>query len=384
MKEITEIIQSFDEAQKQGRQTALATVVHVDGSSYRQPGARMLVTDEGKLTGAISGGCLEGDALRQALLVMAEQKTKLITYDTTDEDDVNFGVGLGCNGIIHILLEPIDPSKPDNPIQLFKSILNQRQKAVVVTLFSLKDRWGAQPGTCLLHSEQETIKRNTPGEKLYDILLADTKKAFDRKESATKTYVSENNQYTAFIELINPPVSLVIIGAGNDVKPLVQIAGVLGWETTLADGRTNYAKAERFPTAKKVILAKPDKVLSQLVVDDRTVFVLMTHNYNYDMAMLRQLVKEKINYIGILGPRKKTDRMLHELKEEGITLNDEQLSVIYGPVGFDIGAEASEEIALSIAAEIKAVLAGRGGQSLKNNMVNIHSRSLQTIEEVKL
>ncbi len=110
MKEIRDIIQAYKQAQAEGRQTALATVVHVEGSSYRRPGARMLVTDEGQLTGAISGGCLEGDALRKALLVMKEKRSMLVTYDTMDEDDAKFGVGLGCNGIIQVLIEPIDAS----------------------------------------------------------------------------------------------------------------------------------------------------------------------------------------------------------------------------------------------------------------------------------
>src|SRR3990170_538563 len=127
-KEISDVLNAFKEAAGQGRQTALATVVHVEGSSYRRPGARMLITDDGKLTGAISGGCLEGDALRKAQLVMMQQKPMLVTYDTTAEDDAKLGVGLGCNGIIHILIEPIDPASPDNPIRFLQRILSQRQK----------------------------------------------------------------------------------------------------------------------------------------------------------------------------------------------------------------------------------------------------------------
>src|SRR5688500_8385204 len=109
-KEIENIITAFEEAKKQRRQTALATVVHVEGSSYRRPGARMLVEDNGRLTGAISGGCLEGDALRKALLAITQKQNKLVTYNTLDDDDVQFGVQLGCNGIVHILFEPIDAS----------------------------------------------------------------------------------------------------------------------------------------------------------------------------------------------------------------------------------------------------------------------------------
>src|ERR1700761_3056618 len=118
MKEIREIIRAFDVAQSEGKRSALATVVHVEGSSYRRPGARMLVTEDGQLTGAISGGCLEGDALRKALFAINQQENKLVTYDTTDEDDVQFGVQLGCNGIVQILFEPIDEEKTNHPLRL--------------------------------------------------------------------------------------------------------------------------------------------------------------------------------------------------------------------------------------------------------------------------
>src|SRR5688500_6825119 len=170
MKEIKDIIRSFDEAQKQDRQTALATVVHLDGSSYRRPGARMLITDEGQLTGAISGGCLEGDALRKALLVMSQQRPMLVTYDTMDEDDAKFGIGLGCNGIIQVLIEPINPAEANNPVDLLKIVAKKREKAVLVTLVSLENKKDTQPGTCLLLKENKQTARNTP---LKDILVKD-------------------------------------------------------------------------------------------------------------------------------------------------------------------------------------------------------------------
>src|SRR6187431_2928393 len=130
MKEIRDIIKAFDEAQKLGKKTALATVVHVEGSSYRRPGARMLVTEDGQLTGAISGGCLEGDALRKALLSIHQQQNKLVTYDTTHEDDLQFGIQLGCNGIVDILFEPIISDHPFNPIHLLQELISERRNAV--------------------------------------------------------------------------------------------------------------------------------------------------------------------------------------------------------------------------------------------------------------
>src|SRR6187549_1616003 len=157
MKEIRDIIKAFNEAQKLGKQTALATVVHVEGSSYRRPGARMLIEDDGQLTGAISGGCLEGDALRKALLVMTEKRSRLVKYDTMDDDDAKFGVGLGCNGIIQVLIEPIIPGEKNNPIQLLEIVAAKRKKAVLVTLFSLERKKDPQQGTCFLLEESGDI-----------------------------------------------------------------------------------------------------------------------------------------------------------------------------------------------------------------------------------
>src|SRR5436190_2655855 len=382
MKEIRDIIKAYDEAHKLGKQTALATVVHVEGSSYRRPGARMLIEDDGQLTGAISGGCLEGDALRKALLVMNEKRSKLVTYDTMDDDDAKFGVGLGCNGIIQVLIEPIDETNPNNPLKFLKTINEKRQQSVLVTLFSLQNKKDPQYGTCLLIKEDKTIVNTTP--VLKDVLIHDAEEVMINQVSSFKNYISNDHDLTAFIEVIKPPVSIIIIGAGNDVMPVVNMAEILGWETTVVDGRANYAKQERFASACQVLVSKPENVLEQIAIDEHTVFLLMTHNYNYDMAMLRQLLQKNVQYIGMLGPKKKRERMLNELKEEGSNFTEQQLSVLHSPVGLDIGAETSEEIALSILAEIKAMFANKDVQSLRKIKEVIHARSATIIEEVKL
>jgi xanthine dehydrogenase accessory factor len=382
MKEIRDIIRAYGEAIKVGKQTALATVVHVEGSSYRRPGARMLIEDDGQLTGAISGGCLEGDALRKALLVMSEKRSRLVTYDTMDDDDAKFGVGLGCNGIIQVLIEPIEEEDPNNPIQYLKAINEKRQKAVLTTLFSLLDKRDPQYGTCLLLKEDGIMIDHSP--VLKDVLVRDANEALINQVTSFKNYVSADHNVTAFIEVIKPPVSMIIIGAGNDVIPLVGMAEILGWETIVIDGRNNYAKKERFAASCQVLVSKPETALKQLTIDERTVFLLMTHNYNYDMAMLRQLLQMNVPYIGMLGPKKKKERILGELKDEGLTFTEEQLSVLHSPVGLDIGAETSEEIAVSILAEIKAFFANKDVQSLRKIDQVIHPRSATEIAEVKL
>lgn len=381
-KEIRNIIRACETAQLEGRQTALATVVHVEGSSYRRPGARMLIEENGQLTGAISGGCLEGDALRKALLVMTEKKSKLVTYDTMDDDDAKFGVGLGCNGIIQVLIEPIDAGNSNNPIQYLKWVNGKREKSVLVSLFSLLDKKDPQYGTCMLLKEDGHLMEHAPVMK--DVLLADVHVAMVNETTSFKNYISENQNLTAFIEMIKPPVSLIIIGAGNDVVPLVDMAEVLGWETMVIDGRANLAKKERFTGGCRVLVSKPEQALEQVTIDKQTAFLLMTHNYHYDMAILRRLLQMHVPYIGMLGPKKKRERMLDELKEERLLFSEQQLAVLHSPVGLDIGAETSEEIALSILAEIKAFFADKDVMSLRTIKEVIHPRSATAIEEVKL
>jgi xanthine dehydrogenase accessory factor len=371
MKEITDIVRAFDLAQSEGKRSALATVVHVEGSSYRRPGARMLVTEDGQLTGAISGGCLEGDALRKALYAINRQQNKLVTYDTTNDDDAQFGVQLGCNGIVHILFEPIDDTKDYHPIRLLREIIGERRDAVLLTLFSLT-RSAKQEGTCLLYREGKMQTALTG--QWQDCFMTDLKEAAGERLSRFREYMREKQVFNGFIEFLPPPPMLVIAGAGNDVLPLVDITYMLGWHTTVVDGRPHHATSRRFGKADRVLVAKPQEVLGQLTTDDQTLFLLMTHNYNYDLALLRDLITKGFQYIGILGPRKKLDRMLGELRQEGLRLSQEQLASIHSPVGLDIGAETAEEIAVSIVAEIKAFLSGRSGGALKYKQDTIHGR----------
>jgi xanthine dehydrogenase accessory factor len=379
-REINDILASFKEAQRHGRQTALATVVHVEGSSYRRPGARMLVEDNGKITGAISGGCLEGDALRKALLAINQRQNKLVTYNTLQQDEVEFGVQLGCNGIVHILFEPIDSNNEHNPIALLEKFQSEKKNAVVVTLFSLKNFHGQQAGTCVFFSETDFYSA-IEDKHLETEIKKDASQVLVNKSSLLKQYA--NGELNAFVELLEPPVSLIIVGAGNDALPLVDMATVLGWQITVADGRSTHANRQRFAKANSLIVAKPAEAAEQFVIDDRTVIVLMTHNYNYDLALMRLLFQKKCTYLGILGPKKRLDRLLTELEDEGIVIPDENRDMIFGPIGLDIGAETPEEIALSILAEIKTVIAGRHGSFLRERADEIHTRSAPVVDEIK-
>ena len=381
MKEISEIINAFDKAQSEGKMTALVTLVHVEGSSYRRPGARMLVTETGELTGAISGGCLEGDALNKALLAMHQQKNMLVTYDSTDEDDAVLGLGLGCSGIIQVLIQPVNNESENGPMQLLKKVTDSRRNNVLVTLFSLNDRKAEQPGTVIYKSNDEILYINAVDPSIKRIIEEDICTSYKNQLSSFRKYKTADIDITAYIEFVQPAVSLVIVGAGNDAEPVAAMASILGWHVTLVDdGRDKNTKKGRFAGTCHLMVVKPEEVLKNIMLDENTFFLLMTHNYNYDMAMLRELLPKKVRYIGVLGPRKKMDRMLAELETEGLRIMEQQLAALHSPVGLDIGAETPEEIALSMIAEIKAVMAGKQGNPLRNSNDVIHSRNATIIE----
>lgn len=374
MKEIKDIIAAYQAAVKINLRTALATVVHVEGSSYRRPGARMLVTENGNFTGAISGGCLEGDVLRKAQLAIHNGKNKLVTYDTSDEDDVEFGVQLGCNGIIHILFEPIVQKDINSPINILTQLLEDRNDAVILTLFNLGSKFADHPGTCLLLKKTYLgVGQDLDKAGNFKSLVA---KANDVLASRQSEF-AQLHGFDAFFEFIPPPVHLVIAGAGNDVIPLTTLAKSLGWQITILDGRYSHATINRFPLADNVHVIKPEEIAGTIHFDQQTVCVLMTHNYQYDLACMKVLIQQPVAYIGTLGPRKKLDLMLDEISSIGLLPPAELLNKIHGPVGIDIGAETSEEIAISIMAEILAVINRRNGTFLKDKNSGIHERETE-------
>ena len=374
MKEIREIINAYNKARKNEKRLALATLVHLNGSSYRRPGARMIVDEEGQLTGAISGGCLEGDALRKAVFCIHTQIPKLVVYDTSDEEDATIGIQLGCSGIIQVLFEPIDENDPLNPIELLKKAIHKRQNTVLVTLYAPQIKKGNTVGTSMLLEDSGEFHNNSSFQCVPETLMQDIKETLTIKKSSFKSYNLNDHTFNAFLSFISPPISLIIVGAGNDAIPLQSIAETLGWEVTIVDGRHTYAKIERFSSACQIIVSKPEKVLQQIPIDEKSVFVLMTHNYNYDYAILKALLGKNIPYIGALGPKKKLDNMITDLKAENIFLNERQKNILYGPVGLELGAETPAEIALSITAEIMSVMHNKKGGSLRNLLTEIHPR----------
>lgn len=380
MQEIISIIKAYQQAVAEGKKTALATVVHVEGSSYRRPGARMLITEDAEITGSISGGCLEGDAFRKALHVILSDKAMLVTYDTADEDDAKFGMGLGCQGVIQVLIEPLQGVRGQVIVDLLQKATASRQYASLVTFFSMIDKKAPQYGSCYLFTEKEETTGSLPVLS-KDVIEEEARQVIGQRRSSFKKYQIDQQEMIVFTELLQPSVSLIVVGAGNDVIPVVKMAEILGWQSTVLDGRPMYASRERFPMPScQVFHSKADQILERVQIDARTVFVLMSHNYNYDLAVLKVLLNHPTTYIGVLGPHKKMKMMMDELAENGIELTDMQKEAIHGPVGLHIGAETAEEIAVSIIAEIQAKLTFADTRPLKEKQDAIHRRADLVIE----
>jgi xanthine dehydrogenase accessory factor len=379
MKEQRAIVEAFGKIEFPLRKVALATVVRVRGSSYRSPGARMLITDDGKWVGSISGGCLEGDALRKARQVMIEKNPLTVTYDTREESNQNLGIGLGCNGVIDVLIEPVDPTDENNPIKLFENILSTREPLALATIFST----ALHAGEKLLVTSENEIKIPFSNPTLSNLVKKDLTKLFEINKSGAKEYIVEGNKFEVFIELIQPSVSLIIFGGGFDARPVSQLAKSLGWQVTVTDECVAHIAPLFFPDADKLSLCQRDFVDRDFDITPYTACVLMSHNYEYDRDVLKKLLKSPAPYIGILGPRKRFDKMLVEFGDSNIKLATEDLHRIHSPVGLDIGAETPDEIAVSIIAEIQGKFANRSGGFLKYRNAPIHQRDTQSDQVFK-
>lgn len=384
MRELDVIIKKYQELKAQGVRCILATVVHVEGSSYRRAGARMLVDEYGNITGAISGGCLEGDALRKALFALDRQENKLVTYNTSDEDDAVIGAQLGCNGIIQVLFETMDYTDSNNPCELLKTVAEQEVPTAISIVFDL-DKTQKQLGTILIADGKGAVAGKQIPDNLQKALLLKGTEVVEKENPCFGEVELDGDKLYVFVQMHQPPVKLVLVGAGNDAQILAQQADLLGWKVTVTDGRPTHANKERFVGSCQVIVTKPEETLKNINIDNRTCFVLMSHNYNYDLSVLKLLLgNPEVPYIGVLGPLKKYDRMLNELADEGFEVSKEDLAKIHAPVGLEIGAETPAEIGLSILAEIQSVLTNKGARPLKQKTEPIHDTTANQFQKISI
>lgn len=383
MKEQKAIVEAFGKTDLSLRKVALATVVQVRGSSYRSPGARMLISDDGKWVGSISGGCLEGDALRKARKVMADGKPLMVTYDTREDSNQNLGIGLGCNGVIDVLIEPLAGKTTYDPIALFEKIISFKEPVALATVFAGSSFLGEK----LLITPSEKAETSFSNEALNQVVLKDLSLVFETGKSEAKKYSLDGDTFEVFIELIQPTISLMIFGGGFDARPVSQLAKSMGWEVTVTDECVAHIAPVFFPTADNLSLCHREYIDRDFNITPFTACVLMSHNYEYDRDVLKKLVSSPTPYIGILGPRKRFDKMVEEFADEGLRLTTDDIHRIHSPIGLDIGAEAPDEIALSIISEIQGKFSNRSGGFLKYRNAPIHqrdSRNDQVFKQVYL
>jgi xanthine/CO dehydrogenase XdhC/CoxF family maturation factor len=385
MTEREAIIAAYQQAAKQNVRGALATVVRVEGSAYRRPGARMFVTENKVRTGVLSGGCLEGDVAERALKVIETGEPIVVTYDTTSDDDIVWGLGIGCRGVVQILIEPASDFRCAGLVHLFEDCGKTAQRGAVATVIRCEGNPGTEVGArALLHADGDS--RSEAG--FYRMfcgpeIVNDLRNAVRNGVSEVRRYQTESGTVEAFIEVIEPQLPLVIVGAGDDALPLVSLAKTLGWHTTVVDTRARPAIVERFAEADNVVLCRAEELCNRVRLTDRTAVVLMTHNYLNDLELLKSLLNMPLRYLGCLGPRHRTEQLLLEIPDEIAFLKQ-----LYAPAGLDIGADTPIEVAFSIVSEIKAVVAGREGGLLRNRKGPIHTAApraaIRTFESLKV
>lgn len=369
MKEIEKIIKRYHQIDWSKEKVALGTVVKVEGSAYRRIGARIFVSNNGQWTGGISGGCLEGDALKQAQIAIMKNQSSIVVYDTTEDDPHQIGVGLGCNGRIEVLFTPIDFEEENNQIRVLERIVNKRNSTILLQVLNIKN------GNQSLRGQFYTQDNFTDLAKAINVDIAaietNIESVFYKRKS--NVFVLENEKgerYEVLFEVIRPKIKLICIGDNYDVNALMGIVTEMGWDIHVA-GKVHKMSRTIYQAATKVYSLEAAKTIS---IDDYTAIVLMSHDYKTDLTLLKTYTNIDAPYIGLLGPKKRLLKMQDDFDKSGLNIDLDRLPHLYSPVGLDIGAETPEEIALSIIAEIVAVFRVRNGGFLKLREGSIHER----------
>ncbi|MGX2038915.1 XdhC family protein [Methylocaldum sp. MU1018] len=361
-KELQDILAALRDG---GKPRVLATVIEAKGSTYRRAGARLLILEDGSMVGGISGGCLEADICARSENIAAAGRPAVVTYDHTSDADLVFGLALGCNGVIRVLVEPLFGGAVPGYLQAVETGFESRRPvAVALAVGGMGERFwiGADDAV-----GGELVQSAYAGR-----IIDDARAILGSGRSELKTYGGDAGEFEVFVEGVQPPPALIIFGAGHDAMPLADLAKRLGWHVAVVDGRPAYIARERFPTADEVRLCRAEAVPDEIPLEQGGAAVVMNHNYHHDRAILAHLLRSPMAYIGMLGPRRRTQKMLEELAQDGSSFDETRLSRLHAPVGLDIGAETPEQVALSIIAEILAVSSDRSGAPLKYRAAPIH------------
>jgi xanthine dehydrogenase accessory factor len=360
VKEITDILTVYKSLANTGTGLALATVIDVKGSSYRRTGARMLIQDNGRYIGGISGGCIEGNALKKAHLAIASNKATQVTYDTSKDDEAQIGVSLGCNGVITVLITPVDTDDPLNPIEQLKACNDAREANILITVLEAKNDTDINAG--------QVFKYN-PDTDIQDLFGNSYEPSIDeyieRVLDTGKSVIIKYENLKLFLEFIPPTLQIIIMGGNYDVYPLLKVTDNMGWHSVVV------ANPKRLAHKIHHLASEVVTSFSEVVIDNYSVGIIMSHDYNADLRNLGKALTSDMAYIGLLGPASRKMDMLAELP---LKIKKSHEARIFGPAGLDIGASQPEEIAISIVSEILKVMRDRPGSSLRDRQGPIYDR----------
>lgn len=333
--EFENIIHGYLTAAKNHQKVVMASVVALDGSSYRRPGVRMLLREDGVMEGAVSGGCVEREIFRQAQSVFDTGVPKIMTYDGRFR--------LGCEGILYILIEPLQPSQAF--IERFQWAIERREHLV-------------------LHSGYE--------KKATDLEAGGTTVEFnDGKVMTLREQVAPAAAAESFSQKLSPSLRLLIVGAEHDAEKMSRAARFAGWQPVIVAPADDARSAGNFPAAFKVINTTPEQ-FDMTLIDKHTAVLLMTHSYVTDLKYLLRLHASDLTYLGVLGPLRRRERLFGDLMEQCDDLDPDFLEKVHGPAGLHLGAETPEEIAISVVAEILSVVRQQTVMPLKDKKGRIH------------
>jgi xanthine dehydrogenase accessory factor len=329
----------------------LGTIIGTEGSTYRKTGAMMLIAEDGSHRGLISGGCLEADLAQHASSVFKQNEARIVSYDLSAGEDLIWGLGIGCEGVIHLLLQRLDRAQGFGFLQVLDRSWQQRRPGLLTLVIESANTNYPLGSFSLDAGEASAGKLPDSGKKLQP---SDSSRRFWIDEIAT-----EQGKLLCLKLPLRPPPTLLICGAGVDALPVAQLAIQIGWDCSIVDHRSGFADPARFPAVCAVQQLKPETLGQAINLNQTDAVIIMSHNLIHDRAYLAQVLSADISYIGLLGPRTRRDRLLDEIGVEPANAPH-----IHGPAGLDIGSELPESIALSIIAEIHACLNERHGGEL--------------------
>jgi len=375
MNDLSRLLDALSQAQVDGQDAVIATVVKVEGSAYRRPGARMVIPQLGSATGTVSGGCLESDVSKKAWWLTAAGKPVIRTYSTGEDDDeledAELSFGLGCNGTVHILFERTSERTPSLAVSVLQQVQDTSRPAALATVIFSEDEQHTAVGERAAISPDGQCDVQLQERDLGELISADLHIVLESGKSAIRSYQGRGGCVQVLLEYIPAPRRLVIFGAGHDAVPLVSMARLQGWHTTVIDARTHFARPERFADADHVAAMPLQPFVGLRALVEDAAVVVMTHSLAQDRHWLGQVLTLKPRYIGQLGPRSRTERLLDELPDN--PRHAPAFAALHYPVGLDLGGDTPQCVALSILAEINAVLNQRQGGMLKHREASIHA-----------